>query len=90
VNTPFTGLLVVKVSSAYGEPVEGGVVTFTAPSSGASCTFAGGSATVKIGSSGLASIAVAANANAGGPYTVNATTVRAAQPGANFSLTNKP
>ena len=61
VGTAFAAPLVVTVSSPYGEPVAGGVVTFTAPASGASATFPGGSNTATISASGQASIAVAAN-----------------------------
>jgi hypothetical protein len=51
----------VTVSSPDGEPVAGGVVTFTAPASGASANFPGGSDTATINASGQASVAVAAN-----------------------------
>ncbi len=71
VKTSFAAPLVVTVSSAYGEPVQGGVVKLTAPASGASATFAGGSRIAAIDASGQASIAVAANGVAGG-YTVTA------------------
>ncbi len=45
-TTAFALPLQVTVASAYGEPVEGGVVTFTAPSSGASATFSSGTAAI--------------------------------------------
>ena len=38
----FAAPLVVTVTSAKGEPVTGGLVTFTAPASGASAIFPGG------------------------------------------------
>jgi hypothetical protein len=74
----------VTVTSAFGEPVQGGVVTFTAPSSGASTSPAVNTAT--IGSSGQASVSVTANSVAGG-YTVTASASGVATP-AQFSLTN--
>ena len=69
--------------------MQGGVVTFTAPQSGASCTFPGGTTTASINASGLASINVAANTIVGGPYAVTAT-ARGAFGSASFSLTNLP
>jgi hypothetical protein len=69
---------------AAGEPVDGGRVTFTAPSSGASCSFQSNPAPI---SGGLASPGLTpANTITGGPYTVSA----AARGGnsVNFSLTN--
>src|SRR5206468_4006542 len=41
VNSTFAAPLGVTVSSAFGEPVQGGVVTFTAHATGASATFPG-------------------------------------------------
>src|SRR5439155_10155428 len=46
ITTAFAAPLVATVSSASGEPVAGGSVTFTAPASGASGTFTGGVTTV--------------------------------------------
>ena len=89
IYTAFASPLYVSVTSADGTPVEGGVVTFTAPQSGPSCTFAGGSTTVSINTSGQASITVAANGIIGGPYTVSATS-EGAFGRAEFSLTNTP
>ena len=52
-----------------GDPVDGGVVRFTPPASGASATLnPSGTVTVV---SGVASVAPTANATAGGPYTVS-------------------
>jgi hypothetical protein len=85
VNTPFTSPLQLTVSSDFGEPVQNGVVTFTAPLSGVSATFpAGSSATLN--ASGQASVTARANSVAG-PYTVSATTPGIAAP-ASFTLTN--
>src|SRR5207237_9724360 len=44
--------LVATVSSAFSEPVAGGVVTFTAPASGASGAFAGNVKTVNLTTNG--------------------------------------
>ncbi len=85
IGTAFAAPLVVTVSSPYGEPVVGGLVTFTAPASGASATFPGGSNTATIGASRQASIAVAAN-TIPGSYAVSASAQGAAA--ASFALTN--
>jgi hypothetical protein len=87
INTPFAAPLVVTVSSPYGEPVAGGVVAYTAPASGASATFPGGSNTTTIDASGEASIAVAANGTTGS-YTVSASAAGAGS--AIFNLKNVP
>jgi hypothetical protein len=84
VNTPFASALTVTVSSSAGEPVGGGVVKFTAPSSGAS---AGLSATrVTLNGSGQGSVTATAN-NAAGSYQV-VVSARGANAKANFNLTN--
>jgi hypothetical protein len=63
-------------------------VTFTAPSSGASGTFAGGVNTATTDASGKATSAIfTANSTTGGPYTVTASVSGVSAP-ANFSLTN--
>jgi hypothetical protein len=85
VNTPFTSPLSVTISSDFGEPVQNGVITFTAPASGASATIpAGSSATIN--ASGQASVIASANAVAG-QYVVTATAAGLAMP-ASFILTN--
>lgn len=89
VNTAFAKPLVALVTS-NGSPASGVSVTFTAPASGASGKFGNGTNTETdtTNASGLAtSSTFTANATAGGPYTVAATTSGAAAP-ANFSLTN--
>jgi hypothetical protein len=84
-DMPFDAPLVVAVTSNGNEPVDGGVVTFTAPSSGASATFlAGSTATIQ---NGQASVLVQANSVAG-TYTVTAAASGAALP-AEFTLTNR-
>jgi CSLREA domain-containing protein len=81
--------LVATVSSALGEPVGGGVVTFTAPASGASGTFPGSVITAAIATNGsgvAASPTFTAN-GAVGPYNVVAS-IGASLPTAIFALTN--
>ncbi|MDX6611148.1 MAG: fibronectin-binding autotransporter adhesin [Blastocatellia bacterium] len=90
ITTAFGSSLVATVSSAFGEPVAGGAVTFTAPGSGASGTFPGNVTTtnVTIAASGLATAPTfTANGIAGGPYNVVAS-LTGGSPSANFSLTN--
>lgn len=48
IKTTFGAQLTATVSSAFGEPVAGGRVTFTAPAAGASGTFAGGATTASV------------------------------------------
>ncbi len=85
VNTAFAGPLVVAVAANNpAEPVAGGIVTFTAPTSGASAVLSGSPATV--GSNGQASVTTTANGTAGA-YTVTASIAGAANP-ASFSLAN--
>jgi hypothetical protein len=83
-NTAFASPLAVQVTSAFGEPVQGGQVTFSAPASGASATFAPAT-TVTIDANGQASLSAVANGITGG-YTVSAATGSAGP--VNFSLTN--
>src|SRR5207249_3052941 len=87
VNTAFAIPLQATVRDAANNLVSGVVVTFTAPGSGASGTFAGGVNTATTNTSGVATSAVfTANATAGGPYNVVASATGATS--ANFSLTN--
>jgi len=71
INSDFpTALEVTVTPNNSGDPVNGGVVTFTPPSTGASAILSGsGIATIN---SGDASVTATANATAGGPYTVTA------------------
>jgi hypothetical protein len=85
VNTLFAAPLTVQVSSPFGEPVQNGVVTFTAPGNGASATFPG-NPTANIDASGQASIPVGANGSPG-TYGVTASANGAAG-SATFTLTN--
>src|SRR5437660_784737 len=57
INTPFPAPLVVTVTNACGNPVNGVTVTFTPPSSGASGSFAGGANTATTNASGVATSA---------------------------------
>jgi hypothetical protein len=84
VRTAFRKPLVVAVTSPFGEPVQGGVVTWSAPPTGASTSLAVNTATV--GPAGQASVMVTAN-KAAGSYAVTATAAGAAAP-AVFHLTN--
>jgi hypothetical protein len=85
INTAFGTSLQVAVASVAtpAEPVNGGNVTFIAPSSGASATITGSPAAI---SGGTASVMATANGTAGGPYNVTASTAGATS--VNFSLTN--
>ena len=76
----FANPLTVSVTSAHGEPVNGGMLTFTAPASGASTNPAVNTATIV---SGSVSKSVTANGTIGGPYNVTAGAASV-----NFSLTN--
>ena len=88
VNTAFATQLQATVKDSFNNPVNGVTVTFAAPASGASGTFAGGVNTATTNAQGVATAAVfTANSTAGGPYTVTATATGVATP-ANFSLTN--
>ena len=72
VNTAFANTLKVLVKDAGNNPVSGATVTFGAPGSGASGTFAGGVATAVTDGTGVATSAVfTANATAGS-YAVTA------------------
>ncbi len=84
VATGFTNPLIVTVSSSFGEPVIGGVVTFSAPGSGASATFPTGN-TASIGAGGLTSENVTANTVSG---TYNVTASASGASSVQFSLTN--
>ncbi len=86
VNTVFPSPLLVLVSSPFGDPVLGGLVTFTAPASGPSATFPNGN-TARIDSSGLAGLAVAANTSAGS-YSISASANGTTGTGLSFNLTN--
>lgn len=83
-NGSFANPLQVNVTSSHSEPVDGGVVTFTAPISGASTNPRINTASI---AGGIASAGVTANGTAGGPYTVTASAMGSSNT-INFSLTN--
>jgi len=87
INTPFPAPLVVTVTNASGNPVNGVTVTFTPPSSGASGSFAGGANTATTNASGVATSATFTANGTPGSYTVKAS-VTGVTATANFSLTN--
>jgi uncharacterized protein YbbK (DUF523 family) len=88
ISTAFATQLQATVKDAGNNLLSGVTVTFTAPASGASGTFAGGVNTATTNASGVAtSVIYSANATAGGPYNVAASVAGVATP-ANFSLTN--
>ena len=89
VTTAFATLPRLLVTDAYNNPVPNIDVTFTAPVSGASATFAGsGSVTVQTDASGFATAAtLTANATAGA---FNVTATFCGGPTVNFALTNTP
>jgi hypothetical protein len=84
IDTQFADPLVVSVTSPFGEPVAGGVVTYSAPSSGPSAVF--NPNPVTIDPSGTASGFATANGSTG-TYQVTATTPGATG-SASFTLTN--
>jgi hypothetical protein len=89
IGSVFATALKSTVVDSFNNPVNGVVVTFAAPGSGASGTFAGGVNTATTNSSGVATApAFTANATTGG-YTVGASVAGVSTP-ANFSLTNAP
>src|SRR5258708_4388205 len=88
INTQFATQLQATVRDASNNPVNGVTVTFTAPTSGASGTFAGGVNTAVTNAQGVATAAIfTANNTAGGPYNVAASVAGVSTP-ANFALTN--
>jgi hypothetical protein len=86
-NGTFSAPLVVVLAQNSGQTAVGGVtVTFSAPPSGASGTFAGGVNTAVTNASGIATSALFTADGVGGAYTVVATAAGATS--ASFSLTN--
>lgn len=88
VTTPFSRALVVSVTDNVGNPVENESVTFTAPASGASATFAGGGATETVTTDrfGQASSTLFTANSTVGTYDITASA--AGLTGVNFTLTN--
>lgn len=84
VGTAFANPLALSISSGYGEPVDGGLVTFSAPLNGAGLTF---TETVAIINDGAVSLPVTANGEAGS-YVVTANTNGNFGDAINYNLTN--
>jgi CSLREA domain-containing protein len=91
VTTPYNAPLAVQVTDAFGNPVNGVAVTFTAPFAGASGTFAGpGPGTFDTEATNVNGIATAQ------PFTANTiagsfiVTARAGALSTSFDLTNQP
>ncbi|OWK43180.1 beta strand repeat-containing protein [Fimbriiglobus ruber] len=86
-GSPFPDPLVVTVTANDPNvPVQGGIVTFTPPASGATAVITGSPATVQ--KDGTATVTAASDTTSGS-YTIPATMPGAPSP-ANFSLTNTP
>ncbi|MHB8647692.1 MAG: choice-of-anchor Q domain-containing protein [Thermomicrobiales bacterium] len=88
--TTYFAPLVVTVASSHNEPVNGGIVTFTGPGSGADITVDPQTVTIGATTSRQASITPRANVIAGGPYTITVATTGTTPPSVAFSLTNAP
>ena len=84
---PFASPLMATVRDASGNPVSGVVVTFTAPGSGASGSFAGGVKTAVTNAAGVATSAVFTANSKVGSYSVTAK-VPGVSAAASFALTN--
>jgi len=90
VDTPFPVPLAVLLLDQYMNPVPGITVTFTAPTSGPSGTFANSMTTILETSdgNGIASAKLTANNQVGGPYLASSGVAPFSQ--INYSLTNLP
>jgi protocatechuate 3,4-dioxygenase beta subunit len=88
INTAFATLQ-ATVKDASGNPVSGAVVTFTAPSTGASGVFAGGgnTASATTNAQGVATAPACTANGIGGTFTVNAS-INGVTTTPGFSLTN--
>jgi hypothetical protein len=89
VNAAFAAPFVVTVVDSSQNPINGTVVTFETPATGAGGTFAGGVNTATTNASGVATSALFTANGSAGSYTVTATVSSGAEP-ANFVLTNQP
>jgi hypothetical protein len=88
VLTAFATALAVDVRNINNNLVQGISVTFVAPGSGASGTFAGSFPVLSDASGRATAPTFTANGIAGGPYVVTATASGGSSPSVNFSLTN--
>lgn len=85
INTAFSSPLALTVTANGAlDPVAGGLVTFTPPSSGSSATLSGSQITIS--ASGAVSATATANDTVGGPY--NVVVNASGADSINFSLTN--
>lgn len=88
IEATFAMRLQATVKDSDSNPIAGVTVTFTAPATGPTAFFQGGTNTAVTNASGVAtSVNIIASNTAGGPYNVAATVVGVATP-ANFALTN--
>jgi uncharacterized repeat protein (TIGR01451 family) len=89
INTAFSTQLQARVTDSSGNPLSNVTVTFNAPSSGASGTFAGGSTTADANTNadGVATAPVFTANGTAGSYNVTASTP-GVSPSTTFSLTN--
>ncbi|MCM1985259.1 choice-of-anchor Q domain-containing protein, partial [Lyngbya confervoides] len=87
VNTQFPTLLSVTVQNEFGEPVQGGTITFTPPLTGAGLQLMG-PVNITLNAAGQAQFPIAANTTAGA-YGVVASAAGLTST-ANFNLTNLP
>ena len=85
INTAFANPLRVVVKDSSAKPVAGVQVTFSAPGSGASGTFAGGQSVATTDASGIATSPVFTANSTAGAYSVTASTGSLST---SFSLTN--
>lgn len=89
VGTAFGAPLVALVADAYGNPVAGATVTFTAPASGATARFSGSaSASASTAANGRATSSTPSAGTVVGSYTIAATASGTA--GLSFGLANTP
>ena len=88
ISTAFSSPLIATVKDQSNNLISGAIVTFTAPSSGQSCTFTGGvtKITATTNAQGQAQVGITANATVGS-YNVTASVAGVATT-ATFSLTN--
>ncbi|MBI5474646.1 MAG: T9SS type A sorting domain-containing protein, partial [Ignavibacteriae bacterium] len=91
VNSLFDTLMQARIVDSSSNPVNGVLVTFTAPSGGASGTFTGGvrTATATTDNNGVATAPAFTANTIAGSYQVSATGAGVAAP-AQFLLTNRP
>jgi hypothetical protein len=88
ISTAFIQPLVATVTDSQGNPVANSTVTFLAPSSGTSGTFAGGATTVNVATNNSGQAATNSTANSiAGTYNVSAS-VSGVATSATFVLTN--